>query len=138
MYGCELKCFDGRGELRFEMSIEGTVEAGAACDALRQCPDIDGLEITAVTPGYSEDAPGDSQLGALRVGVEIPLLLVRAAASLPHAKGCSLHLSLPATDTALGRATKAFWDAWLLSPENVDSRFNGVTVSPRDAPAGEP
>ena len=138
MYRCELKCFDGRGELLFAMSIEGTAKAGAACDALRQCPDIKGLEITAVTPGYSEDAPGDNQLGALRVGVEIPLLLVRAAASLPHAKGCSLQLSLPATDTALGRATKAFWEAWLLSTENVDSRFNGVTVSPRGVPADEP
>ena len=138
MYHCELKCFGGCGELRFVVNIEGTAEAGAACDALRQCPDINGLEITAVTPGYSEDAPGDSQLGALRVGVEIPLLLVRAAASLPHSQGCSLQISLPATDTTLGRATKAFWEVWLLSPESVGSRFNGVTVSPQDAPTGEP
>lgn len=138
MYRCELKCFDGRGELRFSVCIEGTVEAGAACDALRQCPDIKGLEITAVNPGYSDDVSGDSQLSALRTGVEIPLLLIRAAASLPHAKGCSLHLSLPAKDTALGRAINAFWEAWLLSPENVDSRFNGVTVRPLGAPAGEP
>ena len=132
MYHCRLTARDGCGNTTLDVTIRDVIDTGAACDGLRQCSDIKQVEISSFIVGHGAQAPSDLEIHALRVCLESPLLLVRAAAALEHIQGASLSLWLPPASSPLASGIHAFWLAWLEHNAAELSRFTSVSVRSLD------